>query len=107
MKRQPQAAKKLNTALLKKETTRCELKNKISAALVTKVTEDQEADFNKYWNQLKNTVYITTNQYLELERVKRADWSDNDDADIANLVDETNVKHKAYIATNSQVSIQG
>ena len=106
MKKQPQVARKLNTTLLKDETTCRELENKISAALVTEVTEDQQADIGKYWNQMKNTVYNTTKQYLGLKRAKRADWFDESDAEIANLVAEKNAKHKAYIATNSQVSKQ-
>ena len=45
-------ARKLSTALLKNETSCHELENKISAALVTEVTEvteDQQADVSKYW----------------------------------------------------------
>ena len=43
-------ARKLSTALLKNETSCHELESKISAALVTEVTEDQQADVSKYWN---------------------------------------------------------
>ena len=55
---------------------------------------------------MKNTVYSTSKQHLGLKRVRRADWFDENDAEIAILLDEKNAKHKAYIATNSQVSKQ-
>ena len=88
MKKQPQVARKLTTTLLKNEKTRHELENKVSAVLVTEVRENQQADISKYWNEVKNTVYNTTKQYLGLKRVKRADWFDENYAEIAILVDE-------------------